>query len=120
MWRRDQGLIKKSERRKTVIIIKLLVYDSLFRDPMVLEFQEKITLAENLFITICACLCFLVYVARVKELGMNSAAITDHGVMFGVIDFYREAKKAGINPILGCAIIPSWYSSRISISTRGL
>ena len=32
------------------------------------------------------------YVARVKELGMNSAAITDHGVMYGVIDFYREAK----------------------------
>ena len=42
------------------------------------------------------------YVARVKELGMNSAAITDHGVMYGVIDFYREAKAAGINPILGC------------------
>ena len=36
------------------------------------------------------------YVARVKELGMNSAAITDHGVMFGVIDFYRAAKSAGI------------------------
>ena len=41
------------------------------------------------------------YVARVKELGMDSAAITDHGVMFGVIDFYREAKAAGINPVLG-------------------
>ena len=38
------------------------------------------------------------YVARVKELGMNSAAITDHGVM------YREAKAAGINPILGCEV----------------
>ena len=35
------------------------------------------------------------YVARVKELGMNSAAITDHGVMFGVIDFYKAAKAAG-------------------------
>ena len=44
------------------------------------------------------------YVARVKELGMNSAAITDHGVMFGVIDFYRAAKEAGINPILGCEV----------------
>ena len=44
------------------------------------------------------------YVARVKELGMNSAAITDHGVMYGVIDFYREAKKAGIKPILGCEV----------------
>ena len=44
------------------------------------------------------------YVSRVKELGMNSAAITDHGVMHGVIDFYREAKKQGINPILGCEV----------------
>ena len=44
------------------------------------------------------------YVARVKELGMNSAAITDHGVMYGVIDFYRAAKEAGIKPILGCEV----------------
>ena len=44
------------------------------------------------------------YVARVKELGMTAAAITDHGVMYGVIDFYKEAKKQGINPILGCEI----------------
>ncbi|MEF9840670.1 MAG: PHP domain-containing protein, partial [Lachnospiraceae bacterium] len=44
------------------------------------------------------------YVTRVKELGMNSAAITDHGVMFGVIDFYRAAKAVGINPILGCEV----------------
>ena len=44
------------------------------------------------------------YVSRVKELGMNSAAITDHGVMYGVVDFYREAKKQGINPILGCEV----------------
>ena len=44
------------------------------------------------------------YVSRVKELGMNSAAITDPGVMYGVIDFYREAKKQGINPILGCEV----------------
>ena len=44
------------------------------------------------------------YVSRVKELGMNSAAITDHGVMYGVIDFYRAAKDAGINPILGCEV----------------
>ena len=36
------------------------------------------------------------YVARVKELGMTAAAITDHGVMYGVIDFYKEAKKQGI------------------------
>ena len=44
------------------------------------------------------------YVARVKELGMDSAAITDHGVMYGVIDFYRAARAAGINPILGCEV----------------
>ena len=44
------------------------------------------------------------YVNRVKELGMNAAAITDHGVMYGVIDFYRAAKEAGIKPILGCEI----------------
>ena len=44
------------------------------------------------------------YVSRVKELGMDSAAITDHGVMFGVIDFYKAAKAAGINPILGCEV----------------
>ena len=43
-------------------------------------------------------------VARVKELGMDSVAITDHGVMFGVIDFYRAAKAEGINPILGCEV----------------
>ncbi len=44
------------------------------------------------------------YVARVKELGMDSAAITDHGVMYGVIDFYRAARDAGIKPILGCEV----------------
>ena len=44
------------------------------------------------------------YVARVKELGMNSAAITDHGVMYGVIDFYREARAQGIKPVLGCEV----------------
>ena len=43
-------------------------------------------------------------VARVKELGMNSVAITDHGCMFGVIDFYKAAKAAGIRPILGCEV----------------
>ncbi len=43
-------------------------------------------------------------IARVKELGMDSVAITDHGVMFGVIDFYRAAKAAGVKPILGCEV----------------
>ncbi|MCD7819348.1 MAG: DNA polymerase III subunit alpha [Lachnospiraceae bacterium] len=44
------------------------------------------------------------YVQQVKALGMDSAAITDHGVMYGVIDFYRAARAAGINPILGCEV----------------
>lgn len=44
------------------------------------------------------------YVARVKELGMTAAAITDHGVMYGVIDFYKAAKAAGIHPVLGCEV----------------
>ena len=43
-------------------------------------------------------------VGQAKELGMDSLAITDHGVMFGVIDFYRAAKEAGIRPILGCEV----------------
>lgn len=42
--------------------------------------------------------------ARAKELGMDSLAITDHGVMYGVIDFYRAAKEVGIKPILGCEV----------------
>ncbi|MCR4843049.1 MAG: DNA polymerase III subunit alpha [Eubacterium sp.] len=44
------------------------------------------------------------YVTRVKELGMNAAAITDHGVMYGVIDFYKECVAQGINPVLGCEV----------------
>ena len=43
-------------------------------------------------------------VTRTKELGMDSIAITDHGVMYGVIDFYRAAKEAGIKPIIGCEV----------------
>jgi len=58
------------------------------------------------------------YVARVKELGMDSAAITDHGVMFGVIDFYREAKAAGINPVLGCEVYVA-PNSRFDKETTG-
>ena len=44
------------------------------------------------------------YVARVKELGMDSAAITDHGVMYGVIDFYKECLAQEIRPIIGCEV----------------
>ena len=43
-------------------------------------------------------------VARAKELGMDSMAITDHGVMYGVIEFYRACRAAGIRPILGCEV----------------
>lgn len=43
-------------------------------------------------------------IARVKELGMDSIAITDHGVMFGIIDFYKEAIKQGVKPIIGCEV----------------
>ena len=58
------------------------------------------------------------YVSRVKELGMNSAAITDHGVMYGVIDFYREARKQGIKPILGCEVYVA-SNSRFDRETAG-
>ncbi|KEI83583.1 DNA polymerase III subunit alpha [Clostridium botulinum] len=43
-------------------------------------------------------------IAKVKELGMDSVAITDHGVMYGCVDFYKAAQKAGIKPILGCEV----------------
>lgn len=44
------------------------------------------------------------YVKRVKELGMNSAAITDHGNMYGVVEFYKTAKANDINPVIGCEV----------------
>ncbi len=58
------------------------------------------------------------YVSRVKELGMDSAAITDHGVMYGVIDFYRAAKEAGINPVIGCEVYVA-PNSRFDKETTG-
>ena len=42
--------------------------------------------------------------ARCRELGQKAVAITDHGVMYGVIDFYRAAKKEGVKPIIGCEV----------------
>ena len=51
---------------------------------------------------------------RVKELGQTAVAITDHGVMYGCIDFYKAAKGAGIKPIIGCEV----YAARRSISDR--
>lgn len=43
-------------------------------------------------------------IAKAKELGMESIAITDHGVMYGVVDFYKQAKKYGIKPLIGCEV----------------
>lgn len=54
--------------------------------------------------------------ARTKELGMEAIAITDHGVMYGVIEFYKEAKKAGIKPIIGCEIYVAPRSHRDKVA----
>ena len=43
-------------------------------------------------------------IARVKELGMEYIAITDHGAMYGVVDFYKEAIKQGVKPVIGCEV----------------
>ena len=52
--------------------------------------------------------------AYAKELGMNSLAITDHGAMFGIIDFYKECKKQDIKPIIGCEV----YTAARTINDR--
>jgi len=51
---------------------------------------------------------------RVKELGQSAIAITDHGVMYGCIDFYKAAKDAGVKPIIGCEV----YVSRRGMEDR--
>ena len=51
---------------------------------------------------------------RVKELGQTAIAITDHGVMYGCIDFYKAAKAAGIKPIIGCEV----YVARRGMADR--
>lgn len=56
-------------------------------------------------------------VKRIKELGMDSCAITDHGVMYGAIDFYKACKEEGIRPILGCEVYVA-PGSRFSQETR--
>ena len=58
------------------------------------------------------------YVSRVKELNMNAAAITDHGVMYGVIDFYKACKEAGIKPVIGCEVYVA-PNSRFDKETTG-
>ena len=52
---------------------------------------------------------------RVQELGQDAIALTDHGVMYGTIDFYRAAKKAGIKPIIGCAV-----KTKLAIETSAI
>ncbi|MGL4790482.1 MAG: DNA polymerase III subunit alpha, partial [Anaerotignaceae bacterium] len=58
-------------------------------------------------------------VARAKELGMNSLAITDHGAMFGAIDFYKSAKNVGIKPIIGCEVYVAPSSRLVKDSSQG-
>lgn len=58
------------------------------------------------------------YIKRVKELGMKSAAITDHGVMYGVVDFYKCAKEAGIHPVVGCEVYVA-QDSMLNKNDRG-
>ena len=41
---------------------------------------------------------------RAKELGMKHCAVTDHGVMYGVVDFYQQALQRGIHPVIGCEV----------------
>lgn len=55
--------------------------------------------------------------ARAKKLGMDSIAITDHGVMYGAVDFYQQAKKMNIKPIIGCEVYVT--QSRFDRSQRG-
>lgn len=52
-------------------------------------------------------------IKRAKELGMDSIAITDHGVMYGCVDFYKQAKEQGIKPILGCEVYVASKSMHI-------
>ncbi len=59
-------------------------------------------------------------VAAAKNFGMNALAITDHGSMFGAIEFYRKAIKAGIKPIIGCEVYVAPGDRRDRTSTRGI
>jgi DNA polymerase-3 subunit alpha len=56
---------------------------------------------------------------RVKELGMNSVAITDHGSMYGVVDFYKQAQKQGVKPIIGCEVYVAPRSRREKNAVEG-
>ncbi len=58
-------------------------------------------------------------VAYAKELGMDSLAITDHGAMYGAVEFYQECTKAGIKPIIGCEVYLS-KGSHLEKNNRGM
>ena len=58
-------------------------------------------------------------VQRAKELGMPAIAITDHGSMYGIIDFYKQAKKQGIKPIIGCEVYVAPRSRRERCTVDG-
>lgn len=60
------------------------------------------------------------YLERVKELGMESAAITDHGVMYGAVEFYKTAKELGVHPVIGCEVYvaPGSMKEKTSSNTR--
>ncbi|BEU87949.1 DNA polymerase III subunit alpha [Selenomonas sp. TAMA-11512] len=58
-------------------------------------------------------------ISRTKELGMDSIAITDHGAMYGVIDFYKEAKKQGVHPVIGCEVYLAPESRHDRIEIQG-
>ena len=57
-------------------------------------------------------------ISRAKELGMDSIAITDHGVMYGCVAFYKEAIAQGIKPILGCEVYVASKSMNIKINDK--
>ena len=57
-------------------------------------------------------------VARAKELGMDSIAITDHGAMYGVVEFYKAALEAGVKPIIGCEVYVA-EGSRLTKEGKG-
>ena len=52
---------------------------------------------------------------RAKELGMTSIAITDHGAMYGIVEFYKKAKAAGIHPVIGCEVYVAAVSMHVII-----
>jgi len=59
---------------------------------------------------------------RAKEYGMTAVAITDHGTMFGVVDFYEKAKKAGIKPLIGCEcyVAPRTINDKTTLDHEGI